>query len=121
MPKPKVEEFLYESMKEKGIDYTLENAERLLEENGYEIQRDFEINIFGYTLLEEKLYDMAIAIFTLNTRLFPNVANTFDSLAEAYMVSGDKENAIKFYKKALEVDPNFENSQKMLKKLQEEK
>jgi CubicO group peptidase (beta-lactamase class C family) len=121
MPRPKVEEFLYESMKEKGIDYTLENAEMLLEENGYKIRRDFEFNILGYTLLEEKLYDMAIAVFTINTRMFPNIANTYDSLAEAYMLSGDKESAIKYYKKALEVDPNFESSKKMLKKLQEEK
>ena len=33
----------------------------------------------------------------------------------------DKESAIKYYKKALEVDPNFESSQKMLEKLQEMK
>ncbi len=117
MPKPKVEEFLYENMKENGTEYTLNNAETLLKDNGYEIKRDLELNIFGYTLLEENLFDLAIAVFTINTKLFPNVANTFDSLAEAYMLSGDKENAIKYYKKALEVDPNFENAKKMLKKL----
>ena len=116
-PKPKVEEFLYESMKEKGIGYTLDNAETLLKENGYDVRRDFEFNILGYTLIEEKLYDMAIAVFTINTKLFPNVANTFDSLAEAFMLSGDKESAIKYYKKALEVDPNFEHAKEMLEKL----
>lgn len=116
-PKPKVEEFLYESMKETGIDYTLENAETLLKENGYDVRRDFEFNILGYTLIEEKLYDMAIAVFTINTKLFPNIANTFDSLAEAYMISGDKESAIKYYKKALDVDPDFEHAKEMLEKL----
>ncbi|MBL7129699.1 MAG: serine hydrolase [Ignavibacteria bacterium] len=79
------------------------------------------INNLGYELLSITRYEEAIELFQLNTNLFPESANTFDSLAEAYMVSGDKENAIKYYKKALEVDPNFENSQKMLKKLQEEK
>ncbi|MBL7129052.1 MAG: serine hydrolase [Ignavibacteria bacterium] len=116
-PKPKMTEFLYTTMKEKGIDYTLDNAETLLKENGYDVRRDFEFNILGYTLIEEKLYDMAIAVFTINTKLFPNVANTFDSLAEAYMLSGDKESAIKYYKKALEVDPNFEHAKEMLEKL----
>ena len=34
------------------------------------------------------------------------------------MLDGEKELSIKFYKKALEIDPNFSNSIQMLKKLE---
>ncbi|MFB0519368.1 MAG: tetratricopeptide repeat protein [Acidobacteriota bacterium] len=63
---------------------------------------------------------MALEIFKLNTRLFPNVANTYDSLAEAYMVKGNKELAIKCYEKVLEIEPDNESAKAILKKLKEE-
>ncbi len=75
------------------------------------------INEFGYNLLNKKLVQQAIAVFTFNSDLYPKSANTFDSLAEAYLTDGNKEMALKFYSKALEVDPGFENSRKMLEKI----
>ena len=41
----------------------------------------------------------------MNVGAFPDSANVYDSLAEAYMKSGDNELAIKFYKKTLEMIP----------------
>jgi tetratricopeptide (TPR) repeat protein len=52
--------------------------------------------------------DIAINLFKLNVELFPNVANTYDSLAEAYLKSGDKINALKYYKMELQLVPNNE-------------
>jgi predicted Zn-dependent protease len=46
----------------------------------------------GYSFLNEKKYKEAIIIFKLNTELHPEDPNLFDSLAEAYELSGDKEN-----------------------------
>lgn len=59
----------------------------------------------------------AVKVFELNTIVFPNSSNTFDSLAESYMATGNKEQAIKFYKKAIELDPYNENAKSKLKKL----
>ena len=39
-------------------------------------------------------------------------------MAEAYLKKGDKQPAIENYKKALSIDPNFENSIKALKELE---
>jgi cytochrome c-type biogenesis protein CcmH/NrfG len=42
------------------------------------------------------------------TDLFPESANAWDSLAEAYLKAGDKTKALEFYNKALKIDPNGE-------------
>jgi cytochrome c-type biogenesis protein CcmH/NrfG len=38
--------------------------------------------------------------------MFPQSANVYDSLAEAYMAHNDKELSIANYKKSLELNPN---------------
>lgn len=78
------------------------------------IVKESTINGFGYQQLGQKKYDLAILIFKINTELYPNSANTYDSLAEAYMLSGDISNAIRFYKKSLELNPNNTNAIKMM-------
>ena len=61
------------------------------------------LNEAGYRLIRVKEFPKAIAILQLNTELYPASANTYDSLAEAYMTSGDKEKAIAFYRKSMQV------------------
>lgn len=51
----------------------------------------FTLNGMGYSFLNKKQYKEAISIFKLNTELHPDDPNLFDSLAEAYELSGDKE------------------------------
>jgi len=75
------------------------------------------LNFLGYQLLEAKKLNEAIEIFKLNVENFPQSSNGYDSLAEAYMKNGDKELAIKNYKKSLELDPKNTNAVEMLKKL----
>ncbi len=75
-------------------------------------------NKMGYTFLQEKLVDNAILVFKENVKLFPIEANSWDSLGEAYFINRDKENALKSYTKALELDPNSESAKAMIKKLE---
>jgi CubicO group peptidase (beta-lactamase class C family) len=63
------------------------------------------INRIGYTLLNEKRNKDAIEVFKLNVEAFPESANVYDSLADAYMNNGDKELAITYCKKTLEMIP----------------
>ncbi len=76
------------------------------------------INQLGYTLMGEKKYTEAVAVFKLNVEMYPQSANVYDSLGEAYMKSGNKELAIKNYKKSLELDPANQNAVEMLKTLE---
>jgi tetratricopeptide (TPR) repeat protein len=79
--------------------------------------RPAHLNQFGYGLMQEGELDKAIEVFILNTKLFPNAPNVWDSLGEAYMNKGDKEKAVANYKKVLEMDPGNQNAKKMLEKL----
>ncbi len=80
--------------------------------------KESELNTFGYQLLQNGNVDEAIKIFQLNVEAYPGSSNVYDSLAEAFMVKGDKENAIKNYKKSLELNPANKNAEEMLKQLQ---
>ena len=64
--------------------------------------------------------ELAIETFTLNTGAFPDSANVYDSLAEAWLNQGDKDKAAALYRRALEVDPGFLNAAEMLKELEAE-
>jgi hypothetical protein len=72
------------------------------------------LNLMGYALLGEEKDGAAVRIFKLNVRLFPESANTYDSLGEGYMLSGNREEAIKNYEKALELDPGSQNAREVL-------
>jgi len=65
-----------------------------------------ELNRLGYQLLSMKKVAEAIEIFKLNVEMFPQSANVYDSLGEAYMAHNDKELSIANYKKSLELNPN---------------
>jgi tetratricopeptide (TPR) repeat protein len=82
------------------------------------IATENELNNYGYQLLGQENYDKAIEIFTMNTKRNPKSANCFDSLGEGYALKGDKTNAVKNFKKALDLDPPQNvraNSEKYLK------
>jgi Protein of unknown function (DUF2911) len=81
---------------------------------------DAELNAYGYQLLAEKKYAEAIDALKLNTVKHPENPNTWDSLGEAYALSGDKKNAIANFKKSLSLNPApavRANSEKYLKQL----
>lgn len=83
---------------------------------------EYVLNALGYHLLLTKNHPAdAIVIFKLNVEEYPKAFNAYDSLGEGYMANGQRDLAIQSYQKALELKPDFENSKKMLQKLQGEK
>jgi tetratricopeptide (TPR) repeat protein len=108
---------LLKAIIEKGASEPLKNYQATRRQNPAGNIAEAEINLIGYRLLELKKVDDAIAVFTQNTVDFPKSWNAWDSLAEAYMTRGDNENAIKYYERSLELDPNNKNAVEQLKKL----
>jgi tetratricopeptide (TPR) repeat protein len=76
-----------------------------------------QLNSLGYRLLGNNKLKKAIEIFKFVVSEYPESANAYDSLGEAFMKAGEKELAIKNYEKSLELDPRNENAKKMLKDL----
>ena len=54
--------------------------------------------------------DRAEALLELNTRLFPQSANSWDNLAEVVLYRGDNDRAVELYRKALEANPTFSSA-----------
>lgn len=80
------------------------------------------VNNMGYTMLYgTKDVKKAIEFFEYNISNFPNSANAYDSLAEGYMVKGNKAQAIKNYEKSLKLDPNNQNAARCIRELKKQK
>ena len=86
-----------------------------------EPQLDGQINTLGYTLLGAGRFEVAIALFEYNAERFPKSANCLDSLAEAWLKKGDRDKAVVFYRKALEIDPRLSSAIDALKRLEVKK
>lgn len=76
-----------------------------------------ELNTYGYVKLRSNQIEKALYIFDLNTKMFPNNMNTFDSLAEAYYVNKDYEKALMNYHKILVEDPTNQNAKNMISEI----
>jgi tetratricopeptide (TPR) repeat protein len=66
------------------------------------VATEIEVNQLGYTLLGQKKVDEALALFQRNVKDHPNSWNVYDSLAEGYVLKGDKAQAAANYRRALE-------------------
>lgn len=84
--------------------------------NAY-VNTERSMNNLGYRLLKMKRWEDAIEIFKLNVESYPQSANVYDSLGEAYSIHGDIEAAIRNYQKAVELNPKNTNAVGILKKL----
>lgn len=92
-------------------------AEKLLTE-AMSVATEAELNAYGYQLLGQGNNDKAIEVLTLVTQRYPKSPNAWDSLGEAYATKGDKDNAVKSFKKSLSLNPPANvraNSEKFLK------
>jgi hypothetical protein len=79
-----------------------------------------QLNTYAYTLMNQGKKAEAVKVFELNAKKHPEDPNVFDSLGEGYMTNGQKEAAVKSFKKSLAMDPPEgvrANSIKCLKQL----
>lgn len=94
----------------------------------YQLSED-EMNLIGYDFMggsnnpnpykfpEEHKYQEALETLKINVELFPDSWNAYDSYGEILLQLGQKEAAIKMYKKSVELNPNNKGGQKILEQL----
>jgi CubicO group peptidase (beta-lactamase class C family) len=103
--------------KEKGKQF----LKRAVEINGNSAANASGLNTMAYNMERVGMRDAGIALLQTAIELYPQEANLYDSLGDFYSKKGRKEKAIEFYKKALEINPNYpnaENARAILKKLE---
>jgi tetratricopeptide (TPR) repeat protein len=68
----------------------------------YQITNAGILNNFGYSLINQNRLDEAIEVFKINIRLYPEVANCYDSISEAYLNAGNADMAIHYSRLCLQ-------------------
>ncbi len=118
MPKRPLYDYLYEKITDEGIDSAIRLFYRLKKEESDVFDfSESQLNTLGYILLNENRINDAIKIFDLNIKEFPSSSNVYDSMGEAMLKKGNKKQAIRYYRKSLELNPGNDNAVKVLKKL----
>lgn len=69
-----------------------------------------QLNELGYFHLQAGRAGEASRLFRLNTLVYPSSANTYDSLADAYLATGQNELALRMSERALELLPKDRSS-----------
>jgi tetratricopeptide (TPR) repeat protein len=122
VPKPSITEALMDLVLADSIPAVINKYHDLKKNNFNDYNfKESQLNGFGYQLLQVGKIDQAIAILKLNVESYPGSANVYDSLGEAYMVKGNKEEAIMNYEKSLKLNPKNKNAEDNIKKLKDSK
>ncbi|HEX2270221.1 MAG TPA: serine hydrolase [Pyrinomonadaceae bacterium] len=119
LPKPSIATIIEKTIAEKGIEAAVAEYRDLKTKQAatYDFAEP-ELNALGHRLMSTGKTKEAIEIFKLNVEAYPQAFNTYDSLAEAYMNSNERELAITNFKKSLELNPNNRSASENLKKLE---
>jgi CubicO group peptidase (beta-lactamase class C family) len=102
---------------EKGIDFATVKFNELKTDTAHYFMNEGALNICGLELMWDGYYPLALEALKLNTFLYPNSWNTYDSYAEALWFSGKKEEAIAMYQKSIIMNPDNKSGKDMLQKI----
>lgn len=72
----------------------------------YDFGNETELTLYGYNFLWENNLVDALAVFKLIVAEFPDSANAYDSLGEAYLQAKDSSNALQNYEKSFRMNPD---------------
>lgn len=101
---------------ETGLASMKTHLVKLSQKLGYNIViPEYLANRIGYDYLYAKEYKKAVNMFRYNVMTFPDSANVYDSLGEAYMLDKQYDLAKENYAKVLEIEPGNRQAKKMLK------
>lgn len=76
------------------------------------------VNAWSDELTSDGHAHEAIALLELNVRIYPDSSDAYANLGRAYMNSGQAQLAADSFKKSLEIDPDNEDAQRMLDRLE---
>ena len=108
---------IYKMISEGNVENGIQEFRKMKAANEKEIAFH-TLDTVAHMLLKENRVNEAIQVFQENAESYPDDSNVYDALAEAYSVQGDRVNAIKHYRKSLELDPYNANAMEVLRHLE---
>jgi transglutaminase-like putative cysteine protease len=105
-----------------GIEAGIKKYEEIKNNNtGEYLFADEILNQLGHQFRSQGKMDEAIAIFRLAVKEFPMSFQVNDSLAETYLLKEEKKQALKYFKIAVKLNPDYEYGYKMIEELKHKK
>ncbi|MFB9843124.1 serine hydrolase [Mucilaginibacter ginsenosidivorans] len=105
-------------LEKQGYEHATEIAEHLKQkDSSFKIPED-DINDLGFILMRDDRKKEAVEIFRYNLSAHPGSATAYDSLAEGYEADGEKDLALKNFKKAYELNPKNDYAAERIKDLE---
>ncbi|OFY68088.1 MAG: hypothetical protein A2V64_08665 [Bacteroidetes bacterium RBG_13_43_22] len=104
--------------KESGIEDGLKKYDEIKKSGN--IEYFFSENMLhqlGHSLLKEDRMDDAIKVFLKNVMEYPDSFMANDALAETYLKTGESNLALKYFKKAVKLNPDYEYGRRMIAEL----
>lgn len=110
---------VYKAYQDFGKNYVKKNFNMLIEQWFEGDPKDRILNNLGYELLQLQKRTEAIEIFKLNTELFADIGNCWDSLGEALRLNNQNKEALEAYRMALKHSPQLKSAQKAIFELEQ--
>ena len=82
-------------------------------------QMEAQLNAIGYAFLQVNALDTAYQLLAMNTRLFPDAFNAWDSLGEAEELRGNDTLALAAYERSLALNDGNSNAAERITELRE--
>jgi tetratricopeptide (TPR) repeat protein len=109
---------LHAELMKRGFEHPPEAVNDLKSKDATFRLAEANVNAWGYRLLGQDHTKQAIEVFKLHISLYPESANTFDSLAEGYDLAGETALAVRYYKRSLELNPKNTHAVEQLELLE---
>ncbi len=120
MPKKAITEILYETISKKDVASAIKHYHELKDmyPDDYDFGKD-ELNRLGVRLRDSDMLDEAIEIYKWIIEIDPDWWDAYYGIADVYRMKGDKELAIKYFAKSLEMNPEMWYAISISEKLKE--
>ncbi len=109
---------VYDTTEKEGLEAALRQYKEMKQQQPDAFQfGPRQLNLVGYKLLQHGKTKEAVEFFRLNAAEYPEQSFVYDSLADGELANGDKERAIKDFKKSLEMDKDNTSAIESLRSL----
>lgn len=111
---------------QEGVDGAVRRYREMKQRYPSDLLNEKTLNSLGYAQLyphgtrsaSPKNVADAIRIFSVNAEEYPQSSNVYDSLAEAYLLAGNREDALRNYRKSLSMNPNNASAAEHVRELE---
>jgi CubicO group peptidase (beta-lactamase class C family) len=104
-------------LQERGFERAVEIFTEEKKKDALFLPSETDLNDWAYRMLSRGQIKEALELFQLNVYLYPQSWNVYDSCGEALFKNGRKEEAIRMYRKSIELNPRNQGGKRMLEQL----